>query len=84
MGVACLSSTVAVAIATVAGRLFLAMTPLPNISMVFLLAVLFSAVSFGIWPAIYASVLSFLAYDFFFASSPPSLQLLARGVSRQG
>ena len=34
--------------------------------MVFLMAVLFSAVSFGIWPAIYASVLSFLAYNFFF------------------
>lgn len=66
IGAAYLSSTVAVAIATLAGRLFLAVTPLPNISMVFLLAVLFSAVSFGIWPAIYASVLSFLAYDFFF------------------
>ena len=34
--------------------------------MVFLLAVLLSAVSFGMWPAIYASVLSFLAYNFFF------------------
>lgn len=66
IGAAYLSSTVAIAIATLAGRLFLAVTPLPNISMVFLLAVLFSAVSFGIWPAIYASVLSFLAYDFFF------------------
>ena len=39
---------------------------LPNISMVFLMAVLFSAVSFGTWPAIYASLLSFLAYNFFF------------------
>jgi two-component system, OmpR family, sensor histidine kinase KdpD len=39
-------STIAVAIATLAGRLFAAMAPLPNISMVFLLAVLFSAVSF--------------------------------------
>jgi two-component system sensor histidine kinase KdpD len=65
-GAAYLSSTVAVAIATLAGRLFLAVAPLPNISIVFLLAVLFSAVSFGMWPAIYASVLSFLAYDFFF------------------
>src|SRR5215471_5024398 len=55
-------STAAVA----AGRLFLALAPLPNISMVFLMAVLFAAVSFGIWPAIYASVLSFLAYNFFF------------------
>jgi len=30
------------------------------------MAVLFAAVSFGIWPAIYASILSFLAYNFFF------------------
>ena len=34
--------------------------------MVFLMAVLFSAVSFGMRPAIYASVLSFLSYNFFF------------------
>jgi two-component system, OmpR family, sensor histidine kinase KdpD len=64
--VAIVASTVAVAIATLAGRLFSAMAPLPNISMVFLLAVLFSAVSFGMRLAIYASILSFLAYDFFF------------------
>ena len=44
----------------------LQLTPIPNLSSVFLLAVLVTAVSFGIWPAIYASVLSFLAYDFFF------------------
>ena len=63
---AIVAATAAVAIATLAGRLFSAMAPLPNISMVFLLAVLFSAVSFGRRLAIYASVLSFLAYDFFF------------------
>ena len=34
--------------------------------MIFLMAVVFSAVTFGIWPAVYASVLSFLAYNFFF------------------
>src|SRR5437762_2701520 len=59
-------STAAVAAAIVAGRLFSALAPLPNISMVFLMAVLFAAVSFGFWPAIYASILSFLAYNFFF------------------
>jgi two-component system, OmpR family, sensor histidine kinase KdpD len=64
--VAIVASTAAVAIATLAGRLFSAMAPLPNISMVFLLGVLFSAVSFGMRSAIYASILSFLAYDFFF------------------
>jgi two-component system sensor histidine kinase KdpD len=59
-------STAGVAAAIASGRLFSALTPLPNISMVFLMAVLFSAVSFGIRPAIYASILSFLSYNFFF------------------
>ena len=59
-------STIAVAAAVLAGQLLTAWTPLPNLSMVFLMAVLFPAVSFGMWPAIYASFLSFLAYNFFF------------------
>jgi len=59
-------STVAVATALVAGQLISALAPLPNSSMIFLMAVLFAAVSFGMWPAIYASALSFLAYNFFF------------------
>lgn len=73
--VALVSSTAAVATAVLAGRLFSAMTPLPNISMIFLLAVLFSAVSFGMWLAIYASVLSFLAYDFFFIEPLHTFQI---------
>ena len=43
--------------------------------MVFLMAVLFSAVSFGIWPAVYASVLSFLAYNFFFITPLYTFQI---------
>ena len=42
------------------------LTTFPNISMIFLMAVVFSAVTFGIWPAVYASVLSFFAYNLFF------------------
>jgi two-component system sensor histidine kinase KdpD len=61
-----LYGTLAVAVALGAGELLTKLTPIPNLSMVFLLAVLFTAVSFGIWPAIYASVLSFLVYNFFF------------------
>jgi two-component system, OmpR family, sensor histidine kinase KdpD len=68
-------STAAVAAATSAGRLFLELAPLPNISMIFLMAVLFSAVSFGIWPAVYASVLSFLAYNFFLIEPLYTLQI---------
>jgi two-component system, OmpR family, sensor histidine kinase KdpD len=39
---------------------------LPNLSMIFITAVLFCAVSFGVWSAILAAILSFLAYNFFF------------------
>lgn len=59
-------STVAVAAAVVVGLGLSAITQLPNLSMAFLLAVLFAAVTFGILPAIFASVLSFLAYNYFF------------------
>src|SRR5262249_32213054 len=59
-------STFFVAAAVIIGQLLLLVTPLPNLSMIFLLAVLLSAVMFGIWPAVYASVLSFLTYNFFF------------------
>jgi two-component system sensor histidine kinase KdpD len=56
----------AVAVAVTAGEGLTRLTTFPNISMIFLLAVVASAVTFGIWPAIYASVLSFLAYNLFF------------------
>ncbi len=39
---------------------------LPNLSMIFLAAVLGCAVTVGQWPAITAAILSFLAYNFFF------------------
>lgn len=59
-------ATLAVAAALGIGEVLTRLTPIPNLSMVFLLAVLFSAIGFGVWPAIYASGLSFLAYNFFF------------------
>ncbi len=61
-----LYATLAVAAALAVGEVLTQITPIPNLSMVFLLAVLVTAMSSGIWPAIYASVLSFLAYNFFF------------------
>ncbi len=63
-----LYATAAVAVAFIVGEVLTELRPIPNLSMVFLMAVLFTAVSFGIWPAIYASVLSFLIYNFFFIS----------------
>ena len=59
-------ATVAVAAALGIGKGLTELTPIPNLSMVFMLAVLVSAVSWGFWAAIYASVLSFLTYNFFF------------------
>ncbi len=59
-------ATAAVAAALAIGEILTSLTPIPNLSMLFLLAVLLTALSFGIWPAIYASGLSFLVYNFFF------------------
>ena len=61
-----LYATAAVAVALGVGEALSKLTPLPNLSIVFLMAVLFTAVNFGTWPAIYASLLSFLTYNFFF------------------
>ncbi len=55
-----------VALAVGAGEGLTALTPLPNLSMIFLAAVLFCSLQFGARAAILASLLSFLAYNFFF------------------
>lgn len=55
-----------VALAVSLGYLLERWLRLPNLSMVFLIPVIFCAAKFGLWPAIAASALSFLAYDFFF------------------
>ena len=66
LGVACFWSALAVAASVAIGRALTTVATLPNVSLLFLMAVLFSAVRFGIWPAVATSVLSFLAYNFFF------------------
>lgn len=60
------ASVVAVLLAALAGRLLQAYLTLPNLSMVFLLSVLYSALNCGLGPAVCAAVLSMLAYDFLF------------------
>ncbi len=57
---------ISVVVAVGAASLLRLWLHLPNISMIFLASVVFSAVRFGLWPAIAASILSFLAFDFFF------------------
>jgi two-component system sensor histidine kinase KdpD len=61
-----LSTTGMVAVAVLLGRALVGVVDMPNVSIVFLAAVLWSATRYGRWPSIYASVLGTLAYDFFF------------------
>ncbi|QFR32227.1 sensor histidine kinase KdpD [Ancylobacter sp. TS-1] len=60
------AATFAVAVATSVGLFLSRFVALPNVSMLYLLAVLLPALLYGVWPAILASGLSFLAYNFFF------------------
>jgi two-component system sensor histidine kinase KdpD len=62
IGVALVSVGAAVAVAEALSAVLM----LPNLSMVFLTAVLFSAVRFGTRAAVIASLASFAAYNFFF------------------
>ncbi|MEQ1669311.1 MAG: sensor histidine kinase KdpD [Hyphomicrobium sp.] len=61
-----LAASLFVAAAVSVGLVAEHFTPVPNLSMLFLLAVLISAIRYGIWTAVLSSVLSFLAYNFFF------------------
>jgi two-component system sensor histidine kinase KdpD len=61
-----LYAALAVAVVVGAGKLLTQLTPIPNLSVLFLLGVLMIAMGFGIWPAIFASLLSFAAFNFFF------------------
>jgi two-component system sensor histidine kinase KdpD len=61
-----LSSVMAVAVAGLVAKVVEDFIQLPNLSMIFLSAVLFAAVSWGLWPSIFASLLSAAVYNFFF------------------
>src|SRR6185369_11283953 len=60
------AALVAVAAVTVLIGVILERAAIANISMLYLIAVLSVAVCFGSRPAVAASVLAFLAFDFFF------------------
>lgn len=55
-----------VAVAVAAGMLMSRFLDVRNIALVFLMAVLTSAVTAGLWPAMFASFLGALAFNFFF------------------
>ena len=61
-----LLSGAVVLLITVVAKLLAHSMPLSNLSMVFLLGVLSVAVRCGLWPSLFACVLSGLAYNFFF------------------
>ena len=60
------AATVSVAGAVLVGHLLALWVPLPNMSMIFLAAVLFCALQRGTRAAVLSSILSFLGYNFFF------------------
>lgn len=61
-----LFATACVAAALGVGVLLDQFLDVRNLALVFLMGVLVSAVTLGLWPALYASVLSALAFNFFF------------------
>jgi len=61
-----LGSTAAVSVALVIGLLLRQIIAIQSISLVFLTAVLVSAVAWGLWPSLFAALASMLAYNFFF------------------
>ncbi|MCB8840517.1 sensor histidine kinase KdpD [Aurantimonas sp. VKM B-3413] len=59
-------TTVAVALACLAAQVVLVAIPVESLALVFLPAVLFAAAQYGLAPSIFASVMAFFAYNFFF------------------
>ena len=66
LGADIVAALASVACAVVVGEALTAVLRLPNLSMIFLTAVLFSGVRFGTRSAVIASFASFVAYNFFF------------------
>ncbi|MEO9167936.1 MAG: ATP-binding protein, partial [Aestuariivirga sp.] len=61
-----IATPLTVAAAVLVGILASHYLKLPNLSMIFLAAVLFCAITYGTWSGVLAAGLSFLAYNFFF------------------
>jgi two-component system sensor histidine kinase KdpD len=72
-----LASTLFVAAALAFGMVLDQVLDVRNIALVFLMAVMSSAVTFGLWPALYSCLLSTLAFNFFFLSPRYTLTIQA-------
>ena len=70
-----IAAVIAVGLGVAAGQLLETVTQLPNLSMVFLFAVLLCALRFGIFSAVVAAALSFVAYNFFFIEPRTTLTI---------
>ena len=55
-----------VAVALLIGLLFQRIG-ITNVALVFLTAVLVSAITYGLWPSLFACLVAMLAYNFFFS-----------------
>lgn len=64
-----------VAAATFVGMTVFNLVPEASLSLIYLVAIMISAQIYGLWPAILASVLGILAWDFFFTRPYFSLEL---------
>lgn len=71
------AAAIAVVLAVLVGRAIETVAALPNLSMVFLFAVVICAVRFGVWSALAAAMLSFLAFNFFFIEPRYTLTIAA-------
>jgi two-component system sensor histidine kinase KdpD len=71
-------TVLAVSAVTVAGRLASPFFDITNIAFLYLLPVLWSAVRFGRWPSLFASLLGVAFFDFFFV--PPVFSLAVGDV----
>jgi two-component system sensor histidine kinase KdpD len=54
--------------------------PVESLALIFLVAVLVVAIRHGLWPSLFASLLSFLAYNFFFTEPRLTLHIAEREV----
>ncbi len=73
-------ATFAVAVAAGASVLLNDIVPVESLSLLFLIAVLVIATRFGSWPSIYASFVSFLAYNFFLIEPIYSFEIADRSI----
>ncbi len=61
-------STLSILPALLLAMVFHTFLPLPNLSLIFLMPVLFTGVRYGLWPSMYTAFLSVAVYNFFFTA----------------